>query len=196
MILIIQNGFIPPSIMEYIYEEYEIIQAITQDLSKINLLYSKIIILGGHQDLTNISDYPYLINEIIFIQKCLNNSIPIFGICLGAQLLAYSVGCKIKKMDNIKKGFDVNVMGYKNLYRNHINYIIPNNNIEVIEYFDNMPYIIKVNNSYGIQFHAEISPDCIIKYTNDQPSIYYANQNKSLINEQNINIINYFLIKK
>lgn len=193
MILIIQNGFIDPSITEYINEEYEIIQASKKDLSKIDLIYSIIIILGGHQDLTKISLYPYLIDEVNLIRKCLNNSIPIFGICLGAQLLAYCVGCKIEKMDNIKKGYDVNVMDYTNLYRNHINYIIPNENIEVIEYFENIPYIIKINNSYGIQFHVDISPDCIIKYTNHQPSIYYANQNKSLINKQNKDILYYFL---
>lgn len=60
--------------------------------------YSALIILGGPMGLYELDQYPWLKQELAFIQKLLRGtSIPVLGICLGAQILAHLLGGSVKK---------------------------------------------------------------------------------------------------
>ena len=50
------------------------------------------IVMGGAQNVTEIDDLPYLQREVDWIKSCISTDIPVIGICLGAQLLAYALG--------------------------------------------------------------------------------------------------------
>jgi GMP synthase-like glutamine amidotransferase len=195
MLLIVQNGYITPFISKYTDEPYEIIKSFETDVSKIDInKYSIIIILGGYQSVTRINDFPYLLNVIKLIETCLIIEKPLIGICLGCQLIAYTLGCQIKSSGKLNIGYDTNILGYYNIFRCHIDYIIPNNNITVLEYFDNMPYLYKYKNYvYGIQCHPDISPECVQKYSNHNISNQYAKQNNEEINKKNATILKFLL---
>lgn len=197
MLLLIQNGLVTPCVTKYLKEEYEIIRSYETDVSGINLeRYSTIIILGGYQSVIDIDNYPYLLNVIKLIKKCLEINKSLFGICLGSQLIAHALGCEIKSSQKLNIGYDAEVLGYKNIFRSHIDYIIPNDSISVMEYFEEMPYLYKRGISvYGIQCHPDIVPECIHKYNNHYKSHDYAIKNNDLINQNNKTIMNQILEK-
>ena len=61
--------------------------------------YDALIVLGGPQmpDQTNL--YPHLKVEMNCIEEALKQNMPVLGICLGAQLMSYTLGGGVKPMD-------------------------------------------------------------------------------------------------
>lgn len=53
-----------------------------------------LIVMGGPQNLKQLEQYSYLQEEIRLIKQALQNGKPVLGICLGAQLIAESLGAK------------------------------------------------------------------------------------------------------
>jgi GMP synthase (glutamine-hydrolysing) len=53
------------------------------------------VIYGGDQNVTEIDKFPFLQKEIDWIKKAISENFPILGICLGAQLIAHSLGAKV-----------------------------------------------------------------------------------------------------
>lgn len=201
MILIIQNGFIVPVISRYLRYPYDIIKSYEKNVTEIELKnYSLVIILGGHQSANDIILYPYLLNVTVLIQKCILQKKPLLGICLGGQLIAKTLGCEIKSCGKMNVGYDAKILGYDKIFRSHFDYIVPNKNITVLEYFDNMPYLYKHSDYiYGIQCHPDLTPECVQKYCNHGISSIYAANNKDIIDKYNGEIMDclmkYLLIK-
>ena len=196
MLLIIQNGYITPYLSRYMgHEKYEVIRSFENDTSKINIdKYSLIIILGGNHSVKKINQYPHLENLVKLINTCIGLSKPMLGICLGAQLIAYALGCQIESMDKYRIGYNAEILGHKNVFRSHIDYIVPNDQITVLEYFESMPYLYTHKDFiFGIQCHPDIAPECVQKYSNDAASHYYAKQNRDKINETNADIMKHLL---
>jgi len=54
-----------------------------------------LVILGGPMNIYQDTKYPWLKEEKVFIEKAINNDKVVLGICLGAQLIASSLGAKI-----------------------------------------------------------------------------------------------------
>lgn len=202
MLLVVQNGYVTPNITRYLDEEYEIIKSFETDLSTIDIdKYSIIIILGGNQSVTRIDTHPPLLKLVEMIKKCFKIKKPLLGICLGCQLIAHALGCQIKTSLKLYIGYDTNIMGHQDIFRCHIDYVVPNNSITVLEYFDRMPYLYKHDDiTYGIQCHPDITPECIKKYINHAEFLKYANENKDVINKKNqeiiINLLNKIRDKK
>lgn len=65
---------------------------------KINIQnYNGIIVLGGPMNVDETNQYPHLLCELKLLDEALKAQIPIFGICLGAQLTAKVLGAKVTK---------------------------------------------------------------------------------------------------
>lgn len=54
-----------------------------------------LVVLGGPMNVDETRTYPFLKREIQWIKQALACEIPIFGICLGAQLLAKALGARV-----------------------------------------------------------------------------------------------------
>lgn len=59
--------------------------------------YDGLIILGGPMNVDETKKHPHLLEEIKIIEAALKKEIPVLGICLGAQLLAKTLGAEVKK---------------------------------------------------------------------------------------------------
>lgn len=51
-----------------------------------------LIVLGGHQGAYETEKHPYLAEELELIRRRIEAERPIFGVCLGAQLMAGALG--------------------------------------------------------------------------------------------------------
>jgi len=109
----------------------------------------------------------YAIN---IIQKLMKKKIPIFGICLGHQILALSLGAKTKKMKLGHRGANHPV---KNLVNSKIEITSQNHGFEIVKeslpknieithksLFDNCIEGIKLKNKpiFSVQYHPESNP--------------------------------------
>ena len=104
------------------------------------------------------------------IQKILDKKIPVFGICLGHQLLAHALGCATKKMHQGHRGANHPV---KNLITKKVEITSQNHGFEIdkstlpkdieithVSLFDGSIEGIssKVNSAFSVQYHPEASP--------------------------------------
>ena len=54
-----------------------------------------VIIYGGSHNVGEQEKYPFLRDELLYIEQCLARDIPVLGICLGGQLIAHSLGATV-----------------------------------------------------------------------------------------------------
>jgi carbamoyl-phosphate synthase small subunit len=104
------------------------------------------------------------------IQKILESKIPVFGICLGHQLLGHALGCSTKKMHQGHRGANHPV---KNLKTNKVEITSQNHGFEIDK--DNLPKNVEIThvslfdgtiegissketNAFSVQYHPEASP--------------------------------------
>jgi len=173
MILIIKTNkellhdyeFVKPieDIIKKVNFEYEIKHL--KDTNKINFSkYSKIIICG-----TSLQDNNFLNYDFSFLK---NISIPILGICAGAQLIGLSFGGKLKKQTEIgfyKENFEKDFLGLSGIcevYHLH-NFYIEFSKLKEFEVFNTgkIPQAVKhkAKPIYGVLFHPEVRNKEMIK---------------------------------
>jgi GMP synthase-like glutamine amidotransferase len=59
---------------------------------------SGIVSLGGQMSVTRLADHPFLREELNLMHAALTSRTPVFGLCLGAQLLALAAGGRVTTM--------------------------------------------------------------------------------------------------
>ena len=57
--------------------------------------YSGCVIFGGAQNVAEKDQFPFLKSEIKWIELCMEENLPTLGICLGAQLIAHTLGASV-----------------------------------------------------------------------------------------------------
>lgn len=88
----INLGNFEPVLREHGYD-IRIINATKEDLPTLNPVTADVVIvLGGEMGAYETDDHPHLVDELRFIRARIDARQPIFGVCLGAQLMAGSLG--------------------------------------------------------------------------------------------------------
>lgn len=59
--------------------------------------YGAIIIMGGPMNVHETEKYPWLVSETRFLERAVKASVPLLGICFGAQLLALLLGARVTR---------------------------------------------------------------------------------------------------
>ena len=131
----------------------------------INLKPSGIFLSNGPGDPAATGKY-----AIPIIKELIRKNFPIFGICLGHQILALALGAKTKKMSLGHRGANHPV---KNLIKGNVEITSQNHGFEVIK--NNLPKNIKITHQslfdnsiegirlknkpvYSVQYHPESNP--------------------------------------
>ncbi len=76
-------------------------QFILPSLADLNVL----IIMGGYMNVDEENLYPWLKEEKLFIRQAIDAGKKVLGICLGAQLIASALGCKVYQGKEKEIGF-------------------------------------------------------------------------------------------
>lgn len=133
-------------------------------------LYAGAVVLGGAQSANDAESQPYLRQEIDWIARRIESGRPFLGICLGAQLMARSLGAKVSRHPE-----GVNEIGYYPVYPTqeagalfptgfHVyhwhqeGFELPagTNLLARGDAFPNQAYRYG-SNAYGVQFHPEVT---------------------------------------
>ncbi len=64
-----------------------------------------VISLGGHMNVYQDREFPFLAEEARFLGRLMEEATPILGICLGAQMIARAAGAKVGRMDVMERGW-------------------------------------------------------------------------------------------
>jgi GMP synthase (glutamine-hydrolysing) len=58
---------------------------------------SGVLALGGYQSVTELDRWPYLEDEVQLLRRAVDGGVPVFGVCLGGQLLAHAFGGAVRR---------------------------------------------------------------------------------------------------
>ena len=64
-----------------------------------------LVVLGGTMNVDQIDQFPFLAQERELIRDAVAQRVPVLGICLGAQLLARSLGAAVRRAPHPELGF-------------------------------------------------------------------------------------------
>ncbi len=145
-----------------------------------------VVVLGGPMNVDEEGKYPFLKEEKAFIRKTVEAKIPFLGVCLGSQLLARACGAGVGKSPNKEVGWypvDLNSQGKKDplfkgvescfdVFQWHEDmFSVPESGVLLAGSKLCPHQAFRVgSNAYGLQFHIEITPDCI----EDWAGTYFA----------------------
>jgi GMP synthase (glutamine-hydrolysing) len=142
------------------------------------LLPDLLIVLGGTPGVYQADDYPFLKDEMKMIEARLKAERPVFGICLGAQMMASVLGSKVYRG---KRGpeigwfpVEINEAGQNSPLRHftpeltHVlcwhgdTFDLPENSVCLASSakYENQAYRYG-KNALGLQFHCEITPQMV-----------------------------------
>lgn len=127
-----------------------------------------LVLSGGHHDYITENPNAYL-EEIQFISKTKK---PIIGICLGAEVVAYTYGATLVKNDIYQKGLtNIKVISDSHIFNNKKSFYVYENHIVAIKELstnliglatsENGYEVVKHKNKpvYCLQFHPEMFED-------------------------------------
>ena len=57
-----------------------------------------IVSFGGDQSVLELERYPYLVEEAALLRAAVERGLPVLGVCLGAQLLAHTLGGTVRRL--------------------------------------------------------------------------------------------------
>jgi GMP synthase (glutamine-hydrolysing) len=140
--------------------------------------YDAIFILGGPMSVNDTFDY--LVEEKKLIRSAVEYGIPLFGICLGSQLVASAFGGTVYKGSKKEIGWghvDITDLGTKSIFRN-----LPKQKIQVFHWHGDtftLPVGAEVlassdlyiqaftfKTAIGVQFHLEVDEEMVKNWSN------------------------------
>ncbi len=197
-----------PGLIKELLDEYHIkIDVI--DLSKNDKFpditnFNLVIILGGPDSANDNSEK--ILNELDFIKQALVEKVPIFGICLGLQLMVKAYGGEVLKNSEQEIGFkhenenwykikltDNGLIDpvFKDIEDNFIVFQLHGDTINLIngitllgtgEYCENQ--IIKIGDfNYGFQFHFEITKSLLSSLIEKAPELKNRKNSETILKD-------------
>jgi GMP synthase (glutamine-hydrolysing) len=143
---------------------------------------SALIILGGPMNVYETDKYPFMEMEDVLIKGAIEKDIPVLGICLGAQLIAKSLGAQVTKNRETEIGWyplKITDEGSKDYLFKQLSveetvfqwhgdtFEIPSGAAHLAESPLCLNQAFRFGSSvYGLQFHIEVTPEMILEWLN------------------------------
>ena len=141
---------------------------------------SGLVILGGQMSVNDTREYPYFIREKEIIREMVARQKPVFGICLGAQMIASAFGERIFR--------SVQERGWCRIYGNGPGSTFPfPRACPVFQWHNetfNLPgqatlllrgdrvttQAFRIGSAVGVQFHPEVTMQIVTRWSEDLPA--------------------------
>ncbi|HLN87906.1 MAG TPA: gamma-glutamyl-gamma-aminobutyrate hydrolase family protein [Candidatus Limnocylindrales bacterium] len=152
----------------------------TEDWQHIGAL----IILGGPMNVGEEDNFPFLRWEKRIIRAAIDEAVPMLGVCLGAQLIAETLGTKIfhgpvkeigwSRISITPHGQVDSLLGYMpesaTVFQWHGDgFELPNGAIHLASSINYKNQAFRVGKSiYGLQFHLEVTPRMIERWIDER----------------------------
>jgi GMP synthase (glutamine-hydrolysing) len=132
-----------------------------------------VLSLGGDQSVRDIAGDPVLAEEAVFLRACVERDVPVFGVCLGAQLLAHALGGSVARLprrmvewvaveplsaaagDPVAGALPAGAMA---LHWNEDGFEPPVGAVELLARVGAGAEAFRFGSAWGIQFHPEVDP--------------------------------------
>jgi len=100
-------GNLEPVLLEHGYD-IRIVDATSEDLTALDPAEADLlIVLGGEQGAYETDLHPHLVDELAHIRGRIDAEKPIFGVCLGAQLMAGALGARNYRAEKPDLGYQL-----------------------------------------------------------------------------------------
>lgn len=146
--------------------------------------YDAVMVFGGSMHPDQDDEFHWLGGEEEFLREALTEGVPIFGVCLGAQMLARAAGAKVGPVSTPEIGWlDIEltpagesdpVLGVlprlATVFQwHHYTFEIPADGIELAR-GNVCPQAFRLSQpAWGIQFHAEVTFPMVSAWTEEDP---------------------------
>jgi GMP synthase (glutamine-hydrolysing) len=152
--------------------------------------FSYVVIMGGPMAVYEMEQYPFLKDVGSTIEKAFKMNKKVLGICLGAQLMAHVLGARVYQGDKKEIGWlpiEPTIDGARDeVFRQAIEstahtmvlqwhgdtFDIPSGGVRLASSRDYPNQAFRYNNSYGLQFHIEVTPDIIKEWFQDREDFH------------------------
>lgn len=150
-----------------------------------------LIVLGGPMNVDEIDQYPFLADEVRYLRQMMTQNKPVLGICLGAQLLAKSLGSRVYRSSVPERGwYDIELLPaarddclFEGLgpilpvfHWHGDTFDLPPGVVHLAR-SENCPHqAFRSGNAWAIQFHAEITAEIIELWLSAEESLGTAAQ--------------------
>jgi len=143
------------------------------------------VIYGGEPNVTELDQFPYLRDELKWIENALANDLPMVGICLGGQLIAHVLGAHVGYHDRglCEFGYypikptahgEAVIPEPMHVVQAHKQYFdLPEDAVLLAagEIFENQAFRYG-SRAYALQFHPEISGDIFRRWQDSDWAFY------------------------
>lgn len=157
-----------------------------------SLDHAAVMILGGPESAND--DLPYLKDEMVLIQQCVDANVPVLGICLGSQLMAKTLGASVYSGPKKEMGFyhDIKVDAAKShlfdgikspftVFHWHGDTFDLPNGAQRLAHSDTYEQAFKYGSAVGLQFHLEVDAGIVLSWldnTKEDICLPYIDPNK------------------
>ncbi len=170
-----------------------------------------VIIYGGSQNVGEQDKYPFLKDELRWIDDCIGKNIPLLGICLGGQLIAHCLGAEVGPRTPVECEFGYYPLSPTasgkswmpdNFYVTQAHYEefdtpSASTRLAASERFPNQAFCYG-EKVFGLQFHPEVTPAVFQRWQNadwamyDTPGSQTRVQQTELMNQHHVTQANWF----
>jgi GMP synthase (glutamine-hydrolysing) len=136
--------------------------------------FAGIVVMGGPMGAYEEDRYAWLAAEKSFLREAVHQDVPVWGVCLGAQLLAASLGARVYRGEGAEVGMlpveltpsaaDDPVFGdapssIRTLQWHSDTFDLPDGATLLAQSAAYRNQAFRVGRSYGLQFHVEVTPE-------------------------------------
>ncbi|WP_045835758.1 type 1 glutamine amidotransferase [Hyphomicrobium sp. 99] len=136
---------------------------VTTDLA--HIVDDVVIFLGSRRGVYE-THVQWIARQRALMRRLMANSVPVFGICFGAQLMATALGGTVAPMGHRYRGWMVNDHAVNSIWegpwlRWHGDSITLPEGVEIFASDQNTIQAFRQGSAVGVQFHPEISSDLL-----------------------------------